>query len=412
MRALILPESEIVRQGPAGSLGTICWAQWRTERALGRRGVRFRSTDEAELERAYSAMSPEEFAAINGRQAWANWRTIPRCLSGHVPDRGLLVVDLGCGAGDSSAVLAFWCPAGSRVIGYELSAPLAAVASRRRYRHRTGATVDTAIIVQGVGGELRDADGRPLAAGSVDLVHSSGLVGHHLTRSTVGPLVQELARVVSRGGHAFLDVGPTLGDGELTACMREAGFQRLCRKRSFRFDPTGEVVFVHGAAEAPGAPERVQLVYGDLLSQPVEGIVNAWNRNVLPWWLLLPQGVSGAIKRAAGTAPFRELVAKGAIPLGGAVHTGAGRLPFRALIHVAAIDLTWRASAQSIADSVTSAMRLAERLGLSSVALPVLGSGSGGYPADEALGLILDTLERLDSPVRAVVVRHLPGGPA
>ena len=29
------------------------------------------------------------------------------------------------------------------------------------------------------------------------------------------------------------------------------------------------------------------------------GVVNAWNRNVIPWWLLLPQGVSGAIKRRA-----------------------------------------------------------------------------------------------------------------
>lgn len=39
---------------------------------------------------------------------------------------------------------------------------------------------------------------------------------------------------------------------------------------------------------------------GDLLDQPVEVIVNAWNRNIIPWWLLLPQGVSGAIKRRGG----------------------------------------------------------------------------------------------------------------
>jgi hypothetical protein len=36
--------------------------------------------------------------------------------------------------------------------------------------------------------------------------------------------------------------------------------------------------------------------HGDLLHD-VEIIVNAWNRNIIPWWLLLPQGVSGAIKR-------------------------------------------------------------------------------------------------------------------
>jgi O-acetyl-ADP-ribose deacetylase len=35
------------------------------------------------------------------------------------------------------------------------------------------------------------------------------------------------------------------------------------------------------------------LVQGDLLDQDVDVIVNAWNRNIIPWWLLLPQGVSG-----------------------------------------------------------------------------------------------------------------------
>ncbi|MCW3054067.1 MAG: Appr-p processing enzyme family domain protein, partial [Chthonomonadales bacterium] len=32
---------------------------------------------------------------------------------------------------------------------------------------------------------------------------------------------------------------------------------------------------------------QVEVVQGDLLSQPVEVIVNAWNRNIIPWWLLL-----------------------------------------------------------------------------------------------------------------------------
>jgi O-acetyl-ADP-ribose deacetylase len=53
-------------------------------------------------------------------------------------------------------------------------------------------------------------------------------------------------------------------------------------------------------------------------------IVNAWNRNVIPGWLLRPQGVSGAIKRQAGYQPFREPARKGTIPLGGAGETSAG----------------------------------------------------------------------------------------
>ena len=71
---------------------------------------------------------------------------------------------------------------------------------------------------------------------------------------------------------------------------------------------------------------ELSVVHGDLLDQDVDVLVNAWNRNIIPWWLLLPQGVSGAIKRRAGLEPFRELARHGPIPLGGAVLTGAGRL--------------------------------------------------------------------------------------
>jgi len=37
--------------------------------------------------------------------------------------------------------------------------------------------------------------------------------------------------------------------------------------------------------------------YGNIIEQNVEVIVNSWNRRLIPWWLLLPQGVSKAIKK-------------------------------------------------------------------------------------------------------------------
>ncbi len=54
---------------------------------------------------------------------------------------------------------------------------------------------------------------------------------------------------------------------------------------------------------------EVQIVEGDLLGQDVDVIVNPWNRNIIPWWLLLPQGVSGAIKRRGGTGRFASVKA-------------------------------------------------------------------------------------------------------
>ena len=48
-------------------------------------------------------------------------------------------------------------------------------------------------------------------------------------------------------------------------------------------------------------------VEGDLLEQDLEAIVNPWNRNLFPWGILLPQGVSGAIKKHGDVQPFKEL---------------------------------------------------------------------------------------------------------
>src|SRR5512134_2016171 len=108
-------------------------------------------------------------------------------------------------------------------------------------------------------------------------------------------------------------------------------------------------------------PAMMKIVEGDLLDQPVEVIVNAWNRNVIPWWLLLPQGVSGAIKKRGGLQPFRELSKVGPIPLGGAVETSAGRLPYKSIIHVAGISLLWRSSESAIRNGVRNALGIAAK---------------------------------------------------
>ena len=153
----------------------------------------------------------------------------------------------------------------------------------------------------------------------------------------------------------------------------------------------------------------ITVVEGDLLEQPVEVIVNPWNRNIIPWWLLLPQGVSGAIKRKAGTAPFREVARYGAMPLGSARLTGPGRLPFRAIIHVAGINLLWRASERSIRDSVVNAMALVRQHGFTSVAFPLIGAHSGGFSPQRSQQLICEELGRLQDPVDARIVVFRPG---
>jgi O-acetyl-ADP-ribose deacetylase (regulator of RNase III) len=150
----------------------------------------------------------------------------------------------------------------------------------------------------------------------------------------------------------------------------------------------------------------VRVVDGDLLEQRVDAIVNAWNRNIIPWWLLLPQGVSGAIKRRGGLRPFRELARAGPMPLGTAVVTSAGRLPYKGIIHVAGIDMLWRASERSIRDSVANALARAREQGFRSLAFPIIGAGSGGFDEARALEVMRAALEAGVGELDVTVVRY------
>ena len=154
----------------------------------------------------------------------------------------------------------------------------------------------------------------------------------------------------------------------------------------------------------------LRIVDGDLLDQDVEVIVNAWNRNIIPWWLLIPQGVSGAIKRRAGYAPFREVARHGPIPAGGAVVTGAGRLPFRAIVHVAGIDMLWRSSEAIVRQAVLSAMALAVEHGWGSIVFPLIGAGTGGRSPERVLEVMVAALAEVEFAGEVRVVRFAPGG--
>ncbi len=149
---------------------------------------------------------------------------------------------------------------------------------------------------------------------------------------------------------------------------------------------------------------EISTIKGDLLNQEVDVIVNAWNRNIIPWWLLIPQGVSGAIKKQAGLQPFKELGKLGAIPLGQAVITGAGKLPYKAIIHVAGISMFWVSTEKSIRDSVSNAIRLAKENYYKSIAMPLIGAGTGGAKQQATLEIIKNQLSKLVFDGRVIIV--------
>lgn len=134
-------------------------------------------------------------------------------------------------------------------------------------------------------------------------------------------------------------------------------------------------------------PLAVDVVEGDITQLSVDAIANAANDR-----LWMGGGVAGAIKRAGGEEIEREAMALGPIPLGEAVATGAGRLPARYVIHGAVMGQDLQTSADLIRCTTTSCLRVAEELGLGSLALPAFGTGVGGFALAECAKIMVAAL--------------------
>jgi O-acetyl-ADP-ribose deacetylase (regulator of RNase III) len=135
------------------------------------------------------------------------------------------------------------------------------------------------------------------------------------------------------------------------------------------------------------------LVLGDITEQEVDAIVNAANAR-----LAGGGGVDGAIHRAGGPAIMAECdrlrAQQGGCPTGSAVITTAGRLNAKAVIHTA--GPIWnggeRGEAEALESCYRSALDLARRHGLRTVAFPSISTGVYGYPIERAARTALATV--------------------
>ena len=238
----LLIADQVMRQNTPRDFVRMCWRQWKTERQLARRGISIRTSDLDVIEASYSRMAKDDFEGVNARQNWANWRIIPRAMSGLVPNRPLTIVDLGCGIGSSTSVLAFYAPQGSRILAYEMSRPLVSCARTRAYLDRSGERADVRFHCQSITTPLCTSDSAPLGQ-RIDLASSSGVLGHHFNVETMQLLAAQLRAVIRPGGLAMLDSGPTLSATDLVGIMTSAGFVEVRRCRSWPLDPTALIVF-------------------------------------------------------------------------------------------------------------------------------------------------------------------------
>lgn len=165
-------------------------------------------------------------------------------------------------------------------------------------------------------------------------------------------------------------------------------------------DSAAEPTLVGGESEGAEARQsyRIQLdldgttleiIEGDITEVDVEALVNPANEN-----LQLGTGVAGAILAKGGPTIQEECDRIGHIAVGTAVMTGAGRLKAKQVIH--AVGPRWGEGDEDrkLSSAVRSAMALADRNGLRSLALPAISTGNFGFPLERAARIMLTEIHR------------------
>ncbi|RKN39122.1 O-acetyl-ADP-ribose deacetylase [Micromonospora endolithica] len=139
---------------------------------------------------------------------------------------------------------------------------------------------------------------------------------------------------------------------------------------------------------------EIVLVQGDITGERVDAIVNAANSS-----LLGGGGVDGAIHRRGGPAVLAECRALrasrygGGLPTGQAVATTAGDLPARWVVHtVGPVYAAGEDRSALLRDCYTNSLRVADELGATTVAFPLISAGIYGWPVADAVGQALTVL--------------------
>lgn len=138
---------------------------------------------------------------------------------------------------------------------------------------------------------------------------------------------------------------------------------------------------------------KIELLEGDITTEKVDAIVNAANDR-----LQHGGGVAAAIAHAGGwiiQQQSDEWVRKhGRVLHDQPAYTDAGSLPCRYVIH--AVGPIWGEGNEDVklADAIEGSLKLADKLGLSSIAFPSISTGIFGFPIERAAGIFYDVFKQ------------------
>ena len=141
----------------------------------------------------------------------------------------------------------------------------------------------------------------------------------------------------------------------------------------------------------PSGQTTLQLVQGDITTEHVDAIVNAANEH-----LQHGGGVAWAIVQRGGEVIQREsdewVRTHGTVTHAEPAWTSGRNLSAKYVIH--AVGPIWGDGNEDakLTAAVTGSMKSAERLGLSSLAIPALSTGIFGFPKQRAAGVIFSAI--------------------
>jgi O-acetyl-ADP-ribose deacetylase (regulator of RNase III) len=134
----------------------------------------------------------------------------------------------------------------------------------------------------------------------------------------------------------------------------------------------------------------ITVVRGDITRTQTEAIVNPANSK-----LMMGGGVAGAIRRTGGPTIEREALRRAPIRVGEAIATNAGKLAARYVIHAPTMPLpAMSTDLESVQRATSAALRVAKALGISSIAIPGMGTGVGGVPVHEAAQTMVEGIRQ------------------
>ncbi|MFZ0890029.1 MAG: macro domain-containing protein [Candidatus Binataceae bacterium] len=131
----------------------------------------------------------------------------------------------------------------------------------------------------------------------------------------------------------------------------------------------------------------LRLEHGDLTAMPVDAFVFYARED-----LKLTSGFGTAIQSRGGDAVKKELASLGPLGMGEAVLTGAGKMKAKHIIHACGPKFQESDTETKLRRCVRSALALADRERLTSVAFPPMGAGFHGVPLALCATIMLETI--------------------